>query len=178
MRRAVGPILAPAEKRDAARTDETTVQDVVVVRVDLRLASPFLQARFGAGELPRAVAEDRRRDAVEHRRLMELDERIRVEPVAACRVPTIDQRDVHVGVVDQRVREGHAHRAGADDEVLGFQCAHRRLRLREGDGTMLLHAGGLLGRVGPDRGQGVRTTLPGMCLVDLSMKAARASPSG
>jgi hypothetical protein len=30
----------------------------------------------------------------------------------------------------------------------------------------------------PKAGQGVSTTLPGMCLVDLAMKASRASASG
>ena len=52
---------------------------------------------------------------------MELDERIRVLPVPAGRVATVDERDVHVGVVDRRVREGHAHRARAHDEVVGLQ---------------------------------------------------------
>ena len=46
---------------------------------------------------------------------MQLDEWIGVEPVPTGRVAAVDQRDVHVRVIDQRVREGHAHRARAHD---------------------------------------------------------------
>ena len=52
---------------------------------------------------------------------MQLDERIRVQPVPAGRVATVDQRDVHVRVIDQRVGEGHAHRPRAHDEVVGLE---------------------------------------------------------
>ena len=52
---------------------------------------------------------------------MELDEWIRVLPMPAGRVATVDERDVHIRVIDQRVREGHAHRARAHDEVVGLQ---------------------------------------------------------
>ena len=52
---------------------------------------------------------------------MQLDERVRVEPVAAGRVAAIDEGDVHVRVIDQRVGERHAHGSRADDEIVGFQ---------------------------------------------------------
>ena len=100
------------------------MQDVVVVGLDLRLPGPFLQPGLRAALLHGAGAEHRRRDAVEHRRLVELDERIGVLPVAAGRVATVDERDVHVGVIDQGVGERHAHRAGADDEVVGLERVH------------------------------------------------------
>ena len=121
-------VLAPAEEGDAARTDEAAVQDVVVVALDLRPSSPLLEPRLRTLLLHGTGAEHRRRDAVEHRRLMELDERIRVLPMTAGRMATVDERDVHVGVVDQGVRERHAHRARTHDEVVGLQRAHRHVR--------------------------------------------------
>jgi hypothetical protein len=56
---------------------------------------------------------------------VKLDERIRVLPVPARNVATVDERDVHVRVVDQSIRERHAHRARAHDEVIGRQRSHR-----------------------------------------------------
>ena len=122
---AVRVILAPPEEGDAARADEAAMQDVVVVGLDLRLTGPFLEPRLRAALLHGAATEHGRRDAVEQRRLMELDERIRVLPVPAGRVATVDERDVHVRVIDQGVREGHAHRARAHDEVVGLRRSHR-----------------------------------------------------
>ena len=43
-----------------------------------------------------------------------------------CRgVATVDQRGVHVGVVDEGVGEGHPHGAGAHDEVVGLHGSVR-----------------------------------------------------
>jgi hypothetical protein len=55
---------------------------------------------------------------------MEPDERIRVQPMPTCTVPTVDHDDADVGVVDQRIRERHPHRAGADDHIVSFQHRH------------------------------------------------------
>ena len=101
------------------------MQDVVVVGLDLRPTGPFLEARLRAALLHGAATEHGRRDAVEHRRLVELDERIRVLPVPAGRVATVDERDVDVGVIDQGVGERHAHGARAHDQVVGLQRSHR-----------------------------------------------------
>ena len=49
---------------------------------------------------------------------MQLDERIRVDPVPADGVAAVDDRDLGVRLGDQRVGEGEAGRAGADDEVV------------------------------------------------------------
>ena len=118
---AVRVVLAASEEGDAARADETAIQDVVVVGEDLRLPGPLLEPRLRAAPLHRTAAEARRRDAVEQRRLMQLDERIRVQPVPAGRVATVDERDVDVGMVDERVGERHAHRACTHDEVVRVQ---------------------------------------------------------
>ncbi len=125
MRRAVGVILAAPEEGDAARADEPAMQNVVEVGLDLRLTGSFLEPRLRPAQLHGATPEHRRRDPVEQRRLMEVDEWIRVLPMPAGRVATIDERDVHVGVIDQGVREGHAHRARAHHEVVGLRRSHR-----------------------------------------------------
>ena len=52
---------------------------------------------------------------------MQLDERIGVLPMASGAVPMIDERDVDIGMVDQRVGERHAHGAGADDQIVSAQ---------------------------------------------------------
>ena len=39
---------------------------------------------------------------------------------AGC-VATVDERDADVGVIDEGIREGHAHRTSAHDEVVGLQ---------------------------------------------------------
>ena len=85
-----------------------------------------------------AAAEQRRRDAVERRRLVQADEGIGVEPVPADAVPAVDDRHAHVGVVDQRIRERHARGAGPHHEIVGFDSAchwstqaRRRRRVHE-----------------------------------------------
>jgi hypothetical protein len=52
--------------------------------------------------------------------LVELHERIRVEPVTARTWTTVDHDDVGIAVLDQRVDEGHAHGTGTHDEVVGL----------------------------------------------------------
>ncbi len=53
---------------------------------------------------------------------MQADERIGVKPLPADAVPPINQSHSHVGVVDQRVRERHAHRT-RPDELRSFGIA-------------------------------------------------------
>ena len=66
---------------------------------------------------------------------MQLDERVRLEPVPADAVPTVDERHPHVGgVVDQRIRERHPHGAGPDNEIVGLDPA--------GHGDTVLDSGG------------------------------------
>ena len=121
-------VLAPAEKRDTAGADQAVVQHVVVVVLDLRSPGAFMQSRLGAGGLHRAGTEHRGRHSVELRRLVELDERVGVLPVAAGRVPSVHEGHVHVCVVDQGVGECHAHGSGADDQVVGAQRPQRHHR--------------------------------------------------
>jgi hypothetical protein len=54
-------------------------------------------------------------------------ERVDVEPVPAWRMMAVDHDDLHVGMRDQRVRERHAGRAAANDEVVRLEgpAAHR-----------------------------------------------------
>jgi hypothetical protein len=124
MGRAVRAVFATAEEGHAPGLEEALVEDAVVVRADLGDARTFLEARLRPGRLDRTGSEDGRRDAVEQGRLVQLDERVRVEPVPAGRVAAIDERDVHVCVIDERIGERHAHGSGADDEIVGFERSH------------------------------------------------------
>ena len=54
---------------------------------------------------------------------MQADERVRLEPVPADAVATVDQRHAYVGVVDQGVGERHPHGAGSHHEVVGVDGA-------------------------------------------------------
>ena len=120
----VSVVLAPAEEGHPTRADETAMQDVrrSSVWISDRRARSCSPAS-GPRVLHRTVTEEGRRDAVELRRLVQLDERIGVLPVPARRMATIDEGDVHVGVVDQRVGERHAHGSGADNEVVRLQMS-------------------------------------------------------
>ena len=61
-----------------------------------------VQARLGALLLD-VPAEHRRGDTVERRGLVQPDERVVLQPVPACAVAAVDDRDACVGVVDERV---------------------------------------------------------------------------
>ena len=124
MRRAVEVVVDAGQERDPSRSGEAAVQHVVEVGLDLWLARPLLQPRLRSRPLQRAVAQDGGRHAVEHRCLVQLNERVRVVPVTSGEMTPIDQRHVHVGMVDQRVGECHSHRAGAHHQVIGVQRSH------------------------------------------------------
>jgi hypothetical protein len=71
---AVRVIFTPPEERDAPGPDEAALEDVLVVRFDLRPTRAFLEAALGPALLYLAAAEPGRSDAVEDRRLVQLDE--------------------------------------------------------------------------------------------------------
>ena len=56
---------------------------------------------------------------------MQSHERVGVDPVTGRRVAAIDDGDMDIGVVDQRVGKRDTHRATTDHEVVGGQCARR-----------------------------------------------------
>jgi hypothetical protein len=96
------------------------MQDVIEVRLDLGPPGAFVKSRFGPAQLHRAATEHRGRDAVEHGRVVQLHERIRILPMTTWGMAAIDDRDVDVSVVDERVGERHAHRPCAHDQVVGL----------------------------------------------------------
>src|SRR5262245_57303239 len=98
MRNAVRVVLASPEECDSARPKEAAVQDVIVVRADFRLTRPLLKSCLWPALLHDSAAQNGGCDPVEQGRLMELDERIGVLPVPRSRVPTVDQRDMHICV--------------------------------------------------------------------------------
>ena len=89
-----------------------------------------------------ASTEHGRRHAVEQRRLMKLDERVRVLPMPAGCMAAVDERDMHVRVIDQCICEGHAHGARTHDQVVGLQRSHRHAGMASGvngeDGRTIL----------------------------------------
>jgi len=56
---------------------------------------------------------------------MQMHERIRLKPVPARSVSTVDHDNLGAGLVDQRVGEGHSRGAASDDEVVGFESSRR-----------------------------------------------------
>lgn len=57
---------------------------------------------------------------------MQLHERVRVQPVAARGMAAVDEDDLDIGVIDQRVGERHTHRARTHDEEIGRNGTHNR----------------------------------------------------
>ena len=74
---------------------------------------------------------------------MQLDEWVRVKPMATWTMLAVDDHDVGVAGVDQGISESHSKRTGAHHEVVGLY-----------DRT-IAHRAGILGlRAGPGQGQG------------------------
>lgn len=59
---------------------------------------------------------------------MQLDEGVRIQPVAAWSVSPIDNDDLGVGILKQGVDEPHSECARADHEIVGLHV-HPRLAL-------------------------------------------------
>ena len=117
--RAVADVFAVGEELDASRLHHL-VEHPRVVDADLRLGGPLLQALLGPALLQLPPAEQGRRNAIEGGGLMQSDEGVRLEPVSADAVPTVDQRHPNPGVVGQCVGEGHSHCTGTHHEVVGL----------------------------------------------------------
>ena len=128
MRRAVGVVLAAFQEGDPPGSDEATVQHVVEVGLDLWSARPLLKSRLRTRRLQPAVAQRGRCHAVEERCLVQPDERVGIDPVTSGRVTPIDQRHVHVRMVDQCIAERHPHRACTHHQVVGVQRSHYHSR--------------------------------------------------
>ena len=94
--------------------------DLVVVPADLGAAGPLGESDVRAVGLEPVVTERGGVDAVVPRRLVELDERVRVEPVPTGSMTALDDHHVGVAVFEQGVDERHPHRAGTDDEMVGL----------------------------------------------------------
>ena len=132
---AAAQVRRAGEELDPPRPEQPVGQHVRVVREDRRLPGPLVQPRLGPPVLHPPTTEQRRRDAVEARGLVQLHERVRLQPVAADAVPPVDERHPgRRGVLDQRVRERHPHRAGPDHEVVGFDAARHGVTVLDGGG--------------------------------------------
>jgi hypothetical protein len=115
---AVADVLAAREVLDPAGRQHAVGEHVAVVGADVGGGRPLEQTLLRPVVLDASAAEHGRGDAVERGRLVQPHERVGAEPVPADPVAPIDQRDPDVGVVDQGVRERHAHGAGSHHEVV------------------------------------------------------------
>ena len=155
----LSPILRHGHEPDPARRHELFLEDAVVVVADLRCRGALIEARIGAGLVDAVRPQDARVHAVVRRRLVQPDERVRVEPVTAGAMPPVDEHDLGVRIAQQRVHERHPRRPRPDDEVIGLQLVHagplggdRRTRRRrhmmpDRPGRRTVPSG----RAGPDR---------------------------
>ena len=117
----VAEVVAHREEAHPARRQEAVTHDLVEVAADLRAAGSLVEAGVRAVGLDPVLSERGRVDAVVPRRLVQLHERVRVEPVTAGSMAPLDHHDVGVAVLDQRVDERHPERAGTDDEIVGLE---------------------------------------------------------
>ena len=113
-------VVAHREEAHSARRQQAVTHDLVVVTADLRSACSLVEAGIPPVELDPVRTERGRVHAVVRRRLMQLNEGIRLEPVTTRPMPTIDHHDVGIGVFDEGVDEPHSQRTRADDEVVGL----------------------------------------------------------
>ena len=121
----VTEVVAPAEQLDPTSGEHAFREDLVVVREDRPLVRTLVQPRLGAGGLAVVAAEQGRGDAVEGRRLVQLDERVGPAPVSADAVAAVDQRHRDVRVIDQGVGERHPRGTGADHQVVDVDQVRR-----------------------------------------------------
>ena len=122
--RPVAEVIGHREEAHPARRQQSVTHDLVEVAADLRSRGAFVEAGVAAVGLDAVLPERGRVHAVVRRRLVQLDERIGVEPVTAGAMPPIDHHDIGVGMLDQRVDEPHPERARADDEVVGLDLGN------------------------------------------------------
>ncbi len=67
---------------------------------------------------------------------MQPHERIRIQPVTAGTIATVDEHDMSVGLGHHGVGEGQPGDAGTHDQIVGLDLPHRRSGV---DDTELLH---------------------------------------
>ena len=98
-------VVAHREEPHPTRVDQLVPHDLVEVAADLGAAGALVEAGFAPLGFDAIEPEQRRVDAVRRRRLVQLHEGIRVEPVAPGAMPALDDDDVGIRVLDQAVDE-------------------------------------------------------------------------
>ena len=118
-------VLAHREVRHPARRQQVLAHDRVVVGDHLAAARELEEPLVPAAGVDGVGAERARVHAVVRRRLVKPHVGVRAEPVPAGLIIAVDDDDGRVRLGDQGVDEGHAHGAGADHQVVGFDRPHR-----------------------------------------------------
>ena len=127
--------LVHREVRHPPTRDELLVHHVVEVGDDFGTRRELVETGVPTVGVDPVAAQRTGVDPVERRGLVEPDERVGVVPVAARPVCPVDDHHGGVGLLEDDVGERHPHRAGADDEVVGFEHAPTVFEPCRGGGT-------------------------------------------
>jgi len=114
-------VVGHREEANAARRQEAMAHDLVEVAADLGPAGALVEVDAPVVGLDPAVSQRGRADPVVARRLVELHERVRVQPMTARSMAPLDHHDIGITVLDHAVDERHPERAGTDDEVVRLE---------------------------------------------------------
>ena len=126
-------VLGHREVRDAARREEITMHQVVVVGQHFGTGCEFVQASIPANGVFHIVAERARVHPVEGRRLMQPDERVGIIPVPTGPALPVDDCERCIRrFIQDGVGKRHAHRSGADDQVVRVHTSVSRSSAADG----------------------------------------------
>jgi len=115
----VAAVVAHRVEVHPARGQQDLVEHLPVITADLGCACALVIAGVGADAIDGIGTERTGIDTIGRRGLVQPDERVGIVPVPARAMARIDQHDIGAAVSKQRIREGHAGGARADDQVVG-----------------------------------------------------------
>ena len=112
-------VVVQAEETHAAGRKELLVKYPAEVVADLVDVGALIETRVGSRLVDSVVAKPPGADPIDRRRLVEPDERIRVEPVSARPVPPVHEHHPRVRSGEQGIRERHGRRSAAHHQIVG-----------------------------------------------------------
>ena len=117
----VPEVRAAREILHAPRRQKLALHHLIEVRADFGARGELVEARVPAHAVLHLVAKRLRVHAVEGGRLVQAHVGVRVVPVPARAMVLVDQQHRRVRLGDYGIGERHAHRAAADQEVIGAE---------------------------------------------------------
>ena len=112
-------VVVQTEETHVAGREELLVEYPAEVIADLVRVGALVETRVGSRLVDLVVAERSGADPIDRRRLVEPDERIRVEPVSARPVPPVHEHHPRVRSGEQGIRERHGRRSAAHHQIVG-----------------------------------------------------------